>query len=496
MITDNQVKKLKKNLSMGKSLAISALQAGMDEKTARKYRDLDKLPSELKATSDRWWRTHADPFGGVWGELEPFFETNPGLEAKTVFNHLQRQYPGVFEEGQLRTFQRRVKIWRVSNGPHREVFFPQVHTPGKLCQSDFTNMGKLNISIAGQPFDHLIYHFVLTYSNWETGSICFSESFESLSEGFQNALMDLGGVPEEHQTDRLSAAVRKAGSPEEFTSRYQALLNHYGINGRKTQPSSPNENGDVEQRNHRFKKALDQVLMLRGSRDFASRGEYSSFLRQLFEQLNSGRQKRFSEDQAALGVLPSLRLDACTKFDVKVGPSSTIRAKKNVYSVDSRLIGEMVKIRLYAEYLEVWHGQKCLETIPRLRGSSCHHIQYRHIIDWLVRKPGAFENYRYRESVFPTSRFRMAYDSLRKTLSVSGSAKEYLKILHLAARESEIMVDNALLMLIDQNKAINFESVENVVKADIPVLSATCMTVDQVCLISYDQLLQEMEVTL
>lgn len=498
MITDNQVKKLKRNLSRGKSLGVSAASSGIDEKTARKYRDLDKLPSELKASRERWWRTHADSFGGVWSEVEPFFKGNPGLEAKTVFEHLQRQYPGEFEDGQLRTFQRRLKIWRASEGPHREVFFSQEHVPGRLCQSDFTHMNRLNISIAGQPFDHLIYHFVLTYSNWETGTICFSESFESLSEGLQNALMELGGVPEEHQTDRLSAAVRKAGSPEEFTDNYQALLNYYRIKGRKTRPSSPHENGDIEQRNNRFKKAVDQGLMLRGSRDFANRPEYESFLRKLFVQLNAGRQKRFAEDQAALGSLPSSRLDTCTRLDVRVGPGSTIRAKHNVYSVDSRLIGETIAVRLYPEYLEIWHGQKCIETIPRLKGTSGHNIQYRHIIDWLVRKPGAFENYRYRESLFPSSHFRMAWDFLKKNHSGPASAKEYLKILHLAARENETMVDNALLALINRNSPISFQAVEKLVSdkacPDISACTAACVNVDDVSLDAYDQLLQEMEV--
>jgi hypothetical protein len=112
-------------------------------------------------------------------------EINPGLEAKTLFEDLQRRYPGQFADGQLRTLQRRVKVWRALEGPPKEVFFAQVHKPGELCQSDFTHMNSLGVTIQGQPFDHLIYHFVLSYSNWETGTICFSESLESLSEGLR-----------------------------------------------------------------------------------------------------------------------------------------------------------------------------------------------------------------------------------------------------------------------------------------------------------------------
>ena len=186
-----------------KSFGIAAMKAGMDEKTARKYRWLGKLPSELE-TAYRW-QTRQDPFEGVWHEVKSMLEINAGLEAKTIFEHLQRRSPGQFADGQLRTLQRRIKVWRASEGPAKEVFFTQLHRPGELSQSDFTHMNKLGISIGGRPFEHLIYHFVLTYSNWETGSICYSESFESLSAGLQNALWELGGVPQKHRTDCLTA---------------------------------------------------------------------------------------------------------------------------------------------------------------------------------------------------------------------------------------------------------------------------------------------------
>ncbi|MCD4776206.1 MAG: IS21 family transposase [Candidatus Aegiribacteria sp.] len=483
-----------KYLQENKTLGVAAAKSGMDEKTARKYRDLSKLPSELEAEQIRTWRTRENPFEEVWERVKSFLENNSGFEAKTLFEYLQREYPGRFSDGQIRTFQRRVKNWRATEGPAREVFFPQVHKPGKLSQSDFTHMGKLGITIGGVLFDHLIYHFVLTYSNWETGTICFSESFESLSDGLQKALWKLGGVPEAHQTDRLSTAVNKPENPEEFTQRYQGLLSHYRLTGRKTQPASPNENGDVEQRHHRFKRALDQALMLCGSRDFATRKAYEIFLEGLFAQLNSNRHDRFKEELALLRSLPAKQLSASTKLTVGVGPSSTIRVKHNVYSVHSRLIREKVTVRLYAERLEIWHGQSHIENIPRLRGSGNHHIQYRHIIDWLVRKPGAFENYRYRSDLFPTSRFRMAYDELKQHHAVKAS-KEYLLILKLAAKENEAAVDEALRLLFDRNRPISAESVESLVLSGQKPAPATDVTIQAVVLHAYDCLLGGAEVT-
>jgi len=207
MVTDRQVKLLMKLLRKEETLRLAAAKSGMDEKTARKYRKLGKSPNELK--KERNWRTRKDPFLEVWYEVSAMLDLNPGLEAKTLFEDLQKRYPGRFSDGQLRTFQRRVKTWRATEGPSKEVFFDQVYEPGVLCQSDFTSMNKLHITIGGQTFDHLIYHFILPYSNWETGTICFSESFESLSEGFQNALWELGGVPASHRTDRLTTAVHK-----------------------------------------------------------------------------------------------------------------------------------------------------------------------------------------------------------------------------------------------------------------------------------------------
>lgn len=473
-------------LGKGKSLITAASKADMDEKTARKYRELGKLPSDIKV--DHTWRTREDPFIEVWEEVKGRLEINPGLEAKTLFEDLQRRYPGEFADGQLRTLQRRIKIWRALEGPPKEVFFPQEHHPGELCQSDFTHMKSLDVTIQSQPFDHLIYHFVLTYSNWETGTICFSESFESLSEGLQNALWELGGVPKMHRTDRLSAAVKKPGNPEEFTQRYKALLNHYNLQGHKTQPESPNENGDIEQRHYRFKKALDQSMMLRGSRDFPSREEYREFLRKLFTQLNTGRRDRFKEEQEVLSRLPLKRLESCKRLKVRVGPSSTIRVNHNVYSVHSRLIREMIEVRLYMEYLEIWYAQQRIETVPRLRGEGKYQIQYRHIIDWLVRKPGAFENYRYRDALFPTHRFRMAYDWIKERRP-SKAAKEYLIILSLAARRNETMVDYALGTLIDNEQPITIESVTFIMDSLDQIPSPAEVTIEKVDLGAYDVLL-------
>jgi hypothetical protein len=486
MVKDQQVKHLMRLLSAGAPLTAAARQANMDPKTARKYAQSGQLPSVGR--TPHTWRTREDPFAFVWDRIEGMLTINPGLQAKTLFTWLKQEYPRQFQDGQLRSLQRRIKAWRALAGPPKEVFFPQEHHPGVLGASDFCHLTELEITIAGQRFAHLFYHFVLPYSNWETGRICFSESFESLSAGLQDALWELGGVPKRHRTDSLTAAVQPLEGPELFTARYQALLAHYRMAGERIQPGKAHENGDAEQRHFRFRTALDQALMLRGSREFADRTAYVAFQRELLVQLNAGRTARLQEELTVLLPLPAGRLDVARVLRTRVGPSSTIRVLCNTYSVPSRLIGEEVIVRVEVEHLELWYGQRRVLELPRLRGQYRHCIQYRHIIDWLVKKPGAFANYRYRGDLFPTSRFRMAYDALMEQAPPHGE-REYLLLLQLAARESEQGVDEALRTLLAREQPVTLAAVRRLLQAGQALPPATAVHVAPVDLKVYDRLL-------
>lgn len=467
---------------------LAAAKAGMDVQTARKYLGTGRLPSESRP--ERTWRTRKDPFERVWKKIREQVKDNPGLEAKTIFEALQREYPGEFADGQLRTLQRQIKRWRATEGPGREVFFAQKHVPGRLGESDFTHMTELGIMIGGQRFAHLLYHFVLTYSNWEDASVCYSESFESLSEGLQNALWELGGAPLEHRTDRLSTAVNNMTDAKEFTGRYEALLRHYRMDGQKIQVGKANENGDVEQRHYRLKRAINQALMLRGSRDFASLAEYQKFLRLLLAQLNAGRRERVKTEIQYLRALPDSRLESHKRLKVRVDSGSVIYIDRNAYSVHSRLIGEQVEARLSAETVEVWYAGQKVEQLPRLRGRGKHRVDYRHIIDWLVRKPGAFSNYRYREELFPTSRFRMSWDALREVDPLHAN-KGYLEILQLAAQEGEALVDGALRRVLEDGEIgpgkLNASALRRILSEAAPPV--TDVAVAEVALASFDELL-------
>jgi len=470
------------------TLQNAAAKAGMDVKTARKYRKAGCSPSQM--LKPHVWRTRANPFAHDWLWVTDQLEINPGLEAKTLFFALQGRKPGIYHDGQLRTFQRHLKIWRALEGPAKEVYFEQIHLPGQWGASDFTHMNSLGITICGSPFEHMLYHFVLTYSNWETVTICYSETFESLSEGVQNALWKLGGVPEKHKTDRLSAAWSNLKSAQDYTQRYTALANHYGFTASKTNPRCPHENGDVEQANNRLKKAVEQALMLRQSKDFSSIDQYKAFLGKIIDQLNSNRQERFKEELAVLGRLPLSRLDAFKKYEMKVTQGSTIRVRHNVYSVHSRMVGEKVKVNVYGDHIEVWYAQRQIETLPLLQGNNKAYINYRHVIDILVRKPGAFEQYRYRDSLYPTIQFRLAYDRLRTQHSPLKANKQYLEILRLAARGSQDRVNDALCHLIDSQEDITPEAVKTLVEASAFKRVVRLPEIAALDLDCYDQLLE------
>ena len=492
MVTDRQVRRLFDMQNKYKHLYQVADAAGISRKTARKYLKNGRLPSQCKV--EHTWPTRQDPFADDWAfVVQMLVDTQATLEAKTIFEYLQRAYPGKYHNGQLRTLQRRIKAWKALYGPSKEIFFSQHYYPGQWACSDFTSMNGLNITIAQQPFEHLFYHFVLCYSNWQAGRICFSESFESLSLGIQDALWKLGGVPFYHRTDNLTSAVHKVGHPDIFTDKYRALGKHYGFKSAKTNPASPHENGDVEKSNDLFKKAVDQSLIIRGSRDFDSVEQYAQFLQKIISRMNQNCHKRFAEELEVLKELPNRRCGDYETRTCKVGRGGTIRLLHNTYSAHSRLVGETVKVRVYADKLEIWYAQRHIETLPRLRGENGHYINYRHHIDRLVRKPGAFENYCYKEDMFPTSLFRIAYDILRDTFNIRQANKQYLKILELAAKEDESLVNEALRLLINLEEDIDFEKVKQFIDSRQKPPEPTAVYIEPVDINNYDMLLETPE---
>lgn len=451
-----------------------------------------KLPSE---TQPRSWRTRRDVFEDDWPELEAMLTEAPELQAKTLFSYLQRERPGTYDPGQLRTLQRRVRDWRALHGPPKEVFFPQWHRPGEYAQTDFTNGDGLGITIAGEPFDHLLCHSVLTYSNYESVTVCRSESMTALRRGIQAFVFGLGCAPQLHQTDNSTAATHGVSpGKREYNEEYLALMRHFGMKPRTIQIGKSNQNGDVESSNDAVKNRIRQHLILRGSRDFESTAAYESFVQGIVAAANQLREEKVAEEKAVMAPIRVLPLPEYSRLPkIRVTAHSTIRVKENSYSVPSRLIGEPVLVHLFDDRLEVYFMDALQLTTERLLGKKGHRIDYRHVIASLIRKPGAFARYRYREDLFPTVTFRVAYDALQEGLTSERRATlEYLRLLEMAALTMECEVEAAICLLLEAGQLPESHAVKALVEevaADIPDMEPF-----EVDLGEYDGLLQANEV--
>jgi Mu transposase-like protein len=446
MITQQQYKRLMSEYKKTGNLSISALKADVDRHTARKYIQAGKCPADLQVKHS--WRTRPDPLEGIWGEVTAMLRNAPELEAKTLFEHFLARPDSGVQESHLRTFFRRVRHWRATQGPEQEVFFAQQRQPGQLMQLDWTRASQLKVSIQGEVLEHLFCHCVLPYSDWQWAHRCVSESFLSLVAGFQAAVSQLGRSPLYLGTDNSSAATheleRIPGRGRGFNPDYLELCTHYNLRPVTINVGCPHEQGDVESQNRHLKRRLEQHLILRGSRDFESLEDYDRFVEAVLKLANAKRQKRLNEELALMRRLPISQLAEYREYQPVVSSQSLIRVNRHTYSVPSRLIGHRLRVEQHETELKVYLGREYLFCLPRLRAEGSSLVDFRHVISPLLRKPGAFMHYRHREALYPSSVFRAAYDRLVADHGERSGVVEYLQVLKLAAEETLERVEAAL----------------------------------------------------
>lgn len=489
LITDRQYQRLMKEYNTSGVLAHAAMKADMDVKTARRYILAGKGPQEMK--QPHAWRTRADPVEAIWPEAQRMLEDAPELEAKMLFEHLLAERPGVADGRALRTFQRRVTQWRCRHGPPKEVCFAQVREPGLSMQFDWTHANELGITIAGQPYAHQLAHAILPYSNWEWAIPCQSESVLSLKLGVQEAYWRLGGLTDELQTDQSSTATHqiKRGSKERgLNEEYVALCEHLGVQPRTIAVKCPNQNGDIESAQGHLKRRLKQHLLLRRNRDFGTVAEYAAFVAKVCTGVNALRGAKLAEEMQRLRPLPPTRFPEAYEVTVRVSCYSTARVKNAAYSVPSRLIGAIVQARVTeAEVIFHYRGE-LVAQYPRSQ-SQQPRIDYRHVIDSLVRKPGAFTRYMYREELYPQPVFRQAYDRL--TAADDGKAStRYLRLLQLAAEFGEDRVAASIGDMLRQGELPLADMIEVTLRNPVPSrpVEIAAFTPD---LSAYDSLITE-----
>ncbi|MFV0495685.1 Mu transposase domain-containing protein [Mycobacterium sp.] len=492
--TETQVRILMQERKSGKTQEQAAAKANLrSRKTVARYEKLEQFPSELK--QPRTYQTREDAFASVWPQIEQMLAMTPELEAKALFEWLCDEKPGQYRESQLRTFQRRVERWRGLN-QGQVASLDQVRVPGESIQVDGTWMSELAVTIQGEPFKHIFIHCVLPYSNWEWGRVAQSESLVAVRLALQSSLRKVGYVPQIVQTDNSSAATRRLGINEEdeagksrgYTSGYLALLSHYGLQPQSTHVSSPNENGDVESQNGALKRAVNQYLLLRGSRDFADIAAYETFLFEVMEKRNRGRQERLAEELALMKAVTATPLATSIEKKVRVSRGSLIQLQRKSYSVPTSLIGKEVTVRIQEWTIDIYYAGKWVERLPRLIGAERHHVNYRHVIDSLLRKPGGFRRYRFRDDLFPRLIFRRAWEQLQEWHTPRQADIISLQILKLAARTLEDDVAAVLSTLVASGEQWNKEDVDSLL-APAPVVVPQLES-GSVDLSRYDRLLE------
>ena len=420
---------------------VAAARAGLSERTARRIEADPRLPSQRKATRGR---TVPDPLEAVWEPvLLPILERDPAVQAVTLLRHLQLSDPDAFPDDRVRrTLERRVRDWRALHGPECDVIFRQTLEPGRMALSDFTDAGELGVTIAGQPLAHRLYHFVLAYSSWEYAAVVLGgESFSALAENLQNALWTLGGVPHEHRTDSLSAAYRNldAEAAADVTKRYEAFCAHYGMLASRNNPGEAHENGSVETQNNHLKVALDQALILRGSRDFAELADWRRFVDELVARRNRRRDAAVRIEMAILRSLPTRRTTDFTEVVSRVTRTGGFLVHQVFYSAPSQLIGKRLRVHVYDDRIEAFLGATRVVTHPRRRGRDdglrVQCVNYRHVIHALRRKPQALAGSVYRDGLFPRSEYAEAWAALSAALPRRDACRRMVDLLWLAHDE-------------------------------------------------------------
>jgi transposase InsO family protein len=417
-------------------LPTAAARAGISVATAYRIEQDPRLPSQKEVPRDR---RRPDPLAEVFDtEVVPLLKAAPGVRPVAVLEEMMRRHPDL-TRGVRRTLERRIRAWRAQHGQEHDVVFRQVHEPGRMGLSDFTEMDRLGVMVGGVLLDHRLYHFRLACSGFEHAHVILGgESYVALAEGLQNALWALGGVPREHRSDSLSAAFRnlEPQAREDLTTRYDALCAHYGMQPTRNNRGVAHENGAIESPHGHLKSAIHDALLLRGSADFADLIAYRRFIDEIVSRHNARNGKRIEVERAVLQPLPATRTCDYEETLVYVTSACGFTLRKVFYTVPSRLIGHRLRVRLYDDRLEVFLGGTALMTLARGRsggnGRHGHVVDYRHVIHALRRKPMALLNLVYREQLFPRDAYRLTFERLCEQLPPRTACKTMVELLSMA----------------------------------------------------------------
>lgn len=429
-ITDRQVARYMDARRDGKTQAQASASADISERSGRTL----EHDGRAVRVRERTWRTREDPFAEVWDrEIEPSLKRDGRLRALTLFVDLQRRHPGCYPDGQRRTFERRVREWKRRHGEAPAVYFPQEHPPGWQGLVDFTVADDLEVTIARRALPHRLGHFRLACSGFSSATVILGgESYPALAQTVVKALDALGGAPQTLRTDSLSAAFKNLSQYNDLTRRYEALCGHYGMRATRNNPGVSHENGAIESPNGHLKDRLDQALRLRASRDFTDLEAYRAFVDAVVSDSNARLAVAIAAERAVLAALPRFVPVTWNEATGVVSTFSMIRVLGVGYTVPARLKGCQLAVRIFDDRLEFLRRSEAVWTCARVHDGASRSVDYRCVIDALVRKPGAFARLVYRDDLHPRPEFRAAWEALSAQLSESAACRAYVRLLHLA----------------------------------------------------------------
>lgn len=414
---------------------VAAAKAGISERSARRI-DMKELQPQL---GQRTWRTRPDPLIDVWASIVvPWLERNETISSIGIFDYLCEYHGDCFDPRARRTLERRIRAWRQLHGPEQDVVFLQTHAPGDLGIADFTVVNE-PVTICAQPLKHRLFHYRLVASGWAyVQVVCGGESFSALSDGLQNAFWQSGGVPRQLRTDSLSAAYKNKAEHDDFTCQFGQLCQHYGVRATRNNRGVAHENGAIESPNNHLKRQLHQALVLRGSFEFDTLEAYNKFVQQLVARRNRRVATAWADERRQLRPLPSKRSVNYSEQRIRVTRSSTIEIRRIVYTVPSRLIGARVTVRIYDTKLEIWCANECTLTLDRVFAPAgktrARSVDYRHVIEALVKKPRAFRSSQLRDELLPTHDYQTIWQHVDHRLSADAACQYIVRLLHLAKK--------------------------------------------------------------
>ncbi|CAG0930345.1 hypothetical protein PLCT1_01350 [Planctomycetaceae bacterium] len=425
-------------MSYRQTLTVETAAAKAGFSTATGYRiEADPRLGSQKRTSRG--RRRPDPLEPYWeAEVVPILQAAPGIRVIGVLDELRRRHAEL-NPNVRRTLERRIQAWRAVHGPQQDIIFRQEQAPGRLGLSDFTDTSALGVSIGGDPLEHRLYHFRLAFSGFEHAHVVLGgESFVALAEGLQNALWALGGVPREHRSDSLSAAFRNltADAREDLTERYRSLMRHYAMEPSRNNAGIAHENGCIESAHGHLKRAIEDALLLRASRDFCDLDAYRAFVDEIVGRRNANNRKRIAVERPVLGALPQRRTADFEEKLIVVTSSGGFILRRVFYTVPSRLIGHRLRVRIHDDRLECFLGATPVATLrrgqPVSQSKGGHVVDSRHVIHALRKKPMALLNLVYRDQLFPRLAYARAFEALREQCEERRACKVMVGLLALA----------------------------------------------------------------